>query len=950
MQKNSIGSAQHAWTNIALSFFVGIVNCAAQQNGLDIELVRQASFGSLTPTIAPCDQSFRINVGIIPLEFVDILISCLTRLNAALILLNSKGNEEKHHDLDFRLPENNFLVTEIYKKYKTEMTKINNEEKNPASKKKQKKKPEVKQNESTPKKSRKVKPKILPTAKNILELAWAKVDTGGYSTAHNLMRTSNAHDGFSAVVYKEAAKSSIHSPTNDAQIFLNALRWGFGRMEVVKERSKLKLTYHQDTIKFEKLRKNNAKITDDAFFNCIHFICESIDKEYRSYRQLSSTQSSYTQERRLLLSYIADKTVGRLYYSLAMLIEFLHINVIENAPGDEDHDYGSDSDIEDDDEFAKKLIVQSGMRATMAALHAASEFLYPDYLKNDEKYPLFIHGAYYEVENAVKKSKKFNCINNLAKISKAEILIHDANICETSNNVHKKLTSDQLSKFKIIIIDSTSSTIAKHGKWVKLFKNQSQMQALLFVSSGLKNETLGDNNTYGTVRIFAKIKETKDQLYTLITSKQSPIKSAISHRLRIAMKKMGCTPTNRQIIGHNKSAEKKSDTLKNEARTPASSNLSLTPSLSGLFSKSLSSVVSRGGKDVSTIYWYEDTEMKSILETKLAQHQNRTQNSNPIHVLGPLDNMSPYGLIEALIDHDRKPGVVIIPFNLGRLHWVGLLLEYDFLGCLVRANYYDPQGRTSGHFLNTALAIMSRNNDTVSKWAAIQEEAGLIKQTNNSDCGPCTIENLFSAVGYRESKDTDAVQRRLNHLELLEQTGDEIFYADLYQRQRLNQSSFSKLKMVAVKKFNHPDQFSKNEYGALLLLALNILKLPEPLQSHLIRAFTLQTEQTQHINQIKNVLKDSLSDRQVIPIIKQLFYLKDEKSLNNATLRTDYNNISQVIPLLSLTSIELSADLQVLRPKENGDTQNTTKKRKVYASGEPKQDDKSETILKRGRF
>ncbi len=96
--------------------------------------------------------------------------------------------------------------------------------------------------------------------------------------------------------------------------------------------------------------------------------------------------------------------------------------------------------------------------------------------------------------------------------------------------------------------------------------------------------------------------------------------------------------------------------------------------------------VEKRGKEVSKIYWYEDTEMGKILRHSMTQYHNGTAHESaearkPVHILGPLDNISSsYGLSNALTDHRRQRGIVLIPFNLGQFHWVGLRLEYDAKG------------------------------------------------------------------------------------------------------------------------------------------------------------------------------------------------------------------------------------------------------------------------------
>ncbi len=195
------------------------------------------------------------------------------------------------------------------------------------------------------------------------------------------------------------------------------------------------------------------------------------------------------------------------------------------------------------------------------------------------------------------------------------------------------------------------------------------------------------------------------------------------------------------------------------------------------------------GKSISKIYWYEDNDMLKILESRLQQHENKTKEGQPVYVLGPLDNMDRDGFRRALTSHGQRTGIILIPFNLGQLHWVGLLLVYDLKQNLTKANYYDPEGGDVPELLNATLQSLIRETDIITQFYPIKDIDGLIRQINGHDCGPCTLENLLYAIGYGESPDTDPIQRRLNHLDLLEVENPD-YYKSFYERQRLNQSSF----------------------------------------------------------------------------------------------------------------------------------------------------------------
>ena len=319
------------------------------------------------------------------------------------------------------------------------------------------------------------------------------------------------------------------------------------------------------------------------------------------------------------------------------------------------------------------------------------------------------------------------------------------------------------------------------------------------------------------------------------------------------------------------------------------------------------------GKYVSKIYWYEDNDILTILKSRVIQNSNRTRDGLPVYILGPLDNVSSYSLKEALASHNRQLSKVLIPFNLGQLHWVGLVFEYDGSQNLIKADYYDPQGNNPPDFLNLVLQSMEKVGDTTNKFKSIQDSDGLIHQTNGNDCGPCTIENLLSAIGYREAPYTNHVKRRLNHLNLLESMNFN-YYKSFYERQRLNQSSFIKTK--SIRSFDPSVHFSISEYKALLSLVLDILQLPEKLQSDLKDSFRMENiendqEHTEVINKIRLVLKPHTQDTMGFHVIEQIFYVKDKTDvLENIPLKLDYNQIQTLRIMLELPKNIIESDIK----------------------------------------
>jgi hypothetical protein len=1047
--ENATDTALKAWTEVLMSYFLALVNYTAQQKGFAIEMLRRSSFGFLTPTIAECGRSFRINVGIIPREYAQVLINSLGVLNGTLLILRDRNFSSP--GIDIRLPKRIFLDDPQYESYL-------NDRRLPKEKKSA---------DRIPERNRVKRPSI----KDLLDFISIKVEKGpqGKTALANMTRSAFGRDALNAEIYK-----LLHSLSNGAsatislatQAFLGGLRWGLERIRVEPKGSQLKLSFDQSgDINFARIQNPPAKVADSDFFKSIKSIISAMESAqnisssglalFPETHPLSHVKKSVIEELQKIHRLICSQSIAGLYPRLEMLHELIYIQTLLSSGEDvaPEEEYGSDSDIELEPSeatkraghtlYGKKIIARNGMKAVSASILAISSYL--ESSKENAPLQCYLKDAYYEINNVIKHFKKTKKkIKLLKSATKADLLFYDANACITDGNITREVSDRELANIRILIIDSTSASIGQHHTWVARFHQYPNIQLLLFVSSGFKNEQMGaDKNPYGTIRIFAKHKGHLEKFLTAIKlQKNISIRSALSHSYRRLHKTiLGNVPTNNAIvyfkkinpslsinnsfvtINNSSSApitstastvtlgdrkkkstqpEKQAKTLTTTVTTTATTHVpissthgavmptavstqhataSSTTSVLTLLasvptnatSANLSNIHERKNaskktdktastafelketksatrsspladtsffpvrvniksKHTATVnkpspsYWYEDSEMNRILELTVAQQNAHIADGRPIYVLGPLDNISrSYGLTKTLRDHARKPGVILIPFNLGGLHWVGLVLEYNPRGCLIKANYYDSLGRRMPAFLNDILRSRRLKGDTVSEFTPIRG-AALIKQRNGHDCGPCTIENLLAQVRPPEIADLAPLQRRTNHLELL-RTADPGFYANFSTRQQSNQSSFLH-KMQSANKTKKTERLSSSEYEALLTLALQILQLPSAIGTPLKNALqplgiaagkndviASGEEHTIQIARIRIALADHFTNPEVKPVIEQFFYLKkDTTSLAIASLRLDYNQLAPLAMMLGFPINLLTADLKAIKP------------------------------------
>ena len=70
--KNEILNIEN-WNQILIAYYIAIVNNLAYRERIPIELVIRSSFGHNGPTIDVTAESFRINIGVIPRRYAEIL-------------------------------------------------------------------------------------------------------------------------------------------------------------------------------------------------------------------------------------------------------------------------------------------------------------------------------------------------------------------------------------------------------------------------------------------------------------------------------------------------------------------------------------------------------------------------------------------------------------------------------------------------------------------------------------------------------------------------------------------------------------------------------------------------------------------------------------------------------------------------------------------------------------
>jgi hypothetical protein len=141
-------------------------------------------------------------------------------------------------------------------------------------------------------------------------------------------------------------------------------------------------------------------------------------------------------------------------------------------------------------------------------------------------------------------------------------------------------------------------------------------------------------------------------------------------------------------------------------------------------------------------FQYEDAHINAILRAAIAQLLLREE----IIIMPPLGPTTDQ-LVEHLNQERDAPGgrrTLLIPYNIGNWHWVGIVIRYNAQNHLERITYIEsvPEGIPMPDEIRAilmAIYIAVGEQDVANK---IEEKIGLI-QTDGRACGAVVVQNLL---------------------------------------------------------------------------------------------------------------------------------------------------------------------------------------------------------------
>jgi len=347
---------------------------------------------------------------------------------------------------------------------------------------------------------------------------------------------------------------------------------------------------------------------------------------------------------------------------------------------------------------------------------------------------------------------------------------------------------------------------------------------------------------------------------------------------------------------------------------------------------------------VNNDYWYEERDIQQLLKYRVRELQPIPSLEEPIFIAPCLDDAVHYGLKAYLADEakehvSQRQRHLLIPYNLGFSHWVGIHLHIE--GQKVTATYMDPLSVAPSLLARQGIWELSVPDAIGRQIREIYSDADIRQQMyynqhaekTKSSCGVLTIENLVVACYQPPQQSVTTLEQinafRLAHIKLMQAQGN----ADFYQRQKENKptvpSAFEQMQYIQQSNSLH---LSAAEWQQLEQIQNSIKQLSAEKQQTLIKALQqpIGDEGSAHRNYLdalRNLMQQFVqettthsSEREALSTLVQVFFQRTRL----AYLQNPQSDFKVPIELLQLIGSFLtpykdkgSKTEASLSPKEN---------------------------------
>ena len=521
VQGISLGNGKRnidSWYKMIMSYYVAIVNYLSKNKGISIELVLRSSFGHNIPSVDSTEESFRINIGIIPKRYLDVLLEGLEFLNSQII-----PALERSIIPDNILQKMNFQIRAYNKREKV---------------------------------------KLDEWSKKLFDTLNLQAVKGQNKKHVNVIHEAVARGRNYPDLLVDLIIEELESATID-----------YAR-PLIKMLSMLDYSHKSITLSITSEYSYNSQKKKLNFFKMVQAI------EDNEFWGLLAQISNSLHNLGRLSGQIKYKQLEGIYSALEEAnLNFIRSSGYQDADDGvgSDSDCEVDSGLGQAKQiphiYARKIITTTGMRA----INVAAFLAFQDIISASEnQYRLDTWDMYYETEKAIDNVsdvmiKLFQMVkkdNRSKKVSK--ILFFDLNKCNVQqNDIQSNLlvSLQGVGKDFLVILDYTSATTDKILEAIVICLQK--VRTVLLVNSGLKNEQIGsDMNPYGTLRIVSTDHNKMLSLYYLAKGilSQENFKDylpKVAHQIRKSYKNSGFVVTNRDIFKQHYKAGGKYQTAHN---------------------------------------------------------------------------------------------------------------------------------------------------------------------------------------------------------------------------------------------------------------------------------------------------------------------------------------------------------------------------------------------------
>jgi hypothetical protein len=528
---------------LLLASFIGLLNTEAMKAGIPIEMVIRSSFGHNLPSICETDNTFRINVGVIPRVYAELIGKVLHQLNQMIEQITDENALKTPFDDDFLNKVRSYNTGKLQNAIKDKAPFKKLIETNTYRRAGRSDEDFEKLYQAVLAINKKIGRKgsihFVPVrlkGTTVWEVIREPGDTMGKSVLTECFRKNETLDWFA-----NAVMTALETPKQRKYPIEFAL---YDLLDRLNYGDKATMDYekiHRD------LKKPKRKFDNSSF------------------KSLYKSDLAFSRIQTLLYDALCvERPNEAIYAGLERAGADFFSSYKGNTTIQEESDYGSESEFSTDcsvvvksertnkkpkfteEEFHlshSKLRVCTGMKAIVLAHYAALFYLRQNaeksFLRQD------IQQMYYEVEDAIKMVRKDEVSTNKIKFDLDPAILHfDLNHCNAANAADNLKLTDKLTEFEptIAILDYTSSTYEQIKDAIDNCFIRSEIKLVILVDSGLKNSQAGlDFNPYGEVRVLARDTATRENIIEIMEGglSESDKSSAETHEMVRACKNRG---------------------------------------------------------------------------------------------------------------------------------------------------------------------------------------------------------------------------------------------------------------------------------------------------------------------------------------------------------------------------------------------------------------------------